>query len=44
MAEMHLKQPGFTSSVCGPFTKKQRKNTKVWRNRRLVIYLSNRIR
>ena len=29
MAEMHLKQPGFTSSVCGPFTKKQRKNTKV---------------
>ena len=21
MAEMHLKQPGFTQSVCGPFTK-----------------------
>ena len=20
MPEMHLKQPGFTSSVCGPFT------------------------
>ena len=29
MAEMHLKQPGFTSSACGPFTKKQRKHTKV---------------
>ena len=42
MAEMHLRQPGFTS--CGPFTKKIRKNTKVWRNRRLIIYLSNRIR
>ena len=21
MLEMHLKQPGFTYSVCGPFTK-----------------------
>ena len=21
MTEMHLKQPGFTYSVCGPFTK-----------------------
>ena len=21
MPEMHLKQPGFTSSACGPFTK-----------------------
>ena len=21
MAEMHLKQPGFTQSACGPFTK-----------------------
>ena len=26
--EMHLKQPGFTYSPCGPFTKKQRKNSK----------------
>ena len=23
MAEMHLKQPGFTYSTCGPFTKKK---------------------
>ena len=29
MFEMHLKQPGFTYSVCGPFSKKQRKNPKV---------------
>ena len=28
MPEMHLKQPGFTYSACGPFTKKQRKNSK----------------
>ena len=26
MAEMHLKQSGFTYSACGPFTKKQGKN------------------
>ena len=29
MPEMHLRQPGFTYSSCGPFTKKQRKNTKI---------------
>ena len=28
--EMHLKQPGFTHSACGPFTKKQRQNWKVY--------------
>ena len=33
MPEMHLRQPGFTYSACGPFTKKQR-------NRRITIYLS----
>ena len=31
MPEMHLKQPGFTYSACGPFTKKHRKNTKTSR-------------
>ena len=24
MPEMHLRQPGFTYSACGPFTKKER--------------------
>ena len=36
MPEMHLKQPGFTYSACGPFTKKQRRSLKVyanWKNR-----------
>ena len=28
MPEMHLKQPRFTYSVYGPFTKKQRQNKK----------------
>ena len=35
MSEMHLKKPGFTYSICGPFTK---------RNRRFKIYLSKQIR
>ena len=25
MAEMHLKQPGFTYSACGPFTKNKKR-------------------
>ena len=25
MPEMHLKQPGFTYSACGPFTKNKKK-------------------
>ena len=28
MPEIHLRQPGFTYSACGTFTKKQRKNTR----------------
>ena len=24
MLEMHLRQPGFTCSACGPFTKKKK--------------------
>ena len=27
--EMHLRQPGFTYSACGPFTKKQRKDPEI---------------
>ena len=29
MPEMHLRQPGFTYSACGPFTKRKKKNAKV---------------
>ena len=28
MLEMHLRQPGFTYSVCGPFTKNKEKKKK----------------
>ena len=44
MPEIHLRQSGFTYSACGPFTKKQKKNTKVQRKRRFMIYLSKRTR
>ena len=29
MPEMHLKQPGFTDSVCGPFTKNKERIAKM---------------
>ena len=29
MPEMHLRQPGFTYSFCGPFTENKRKNPKL---------------
>ena len=28
MPEIYLRQPGFTYSACGPFTKNTEKNTK----------------
>ena len=28
MPEINLRQPGFTSSACGPFTKKRKKKRK----------------
>ena len=39
MPEMHLKQPGSTYSACVPFTKKQRKNWKVYSDRKCIFYL-----
>ena len=29
MPDMHLKQPGFTYSACGPFTKNKKQNSKI---------------
>ena len=29
MLEMYLRQPGFTFSACGPFTKNQERITKI---------------
>ena len=44
MPEMHLRQPGFTYSACGPFTKNQRNNTKIEKNRRFTVYSSKQTR
>ena len=35
MPEMHLRQPRFTYSACGPFTK----NSKIYGVRRYKLYL-----
>ena len=37
MPEMYIRQPGFTYSACGSFTKKQRKNITILRNHRFMI-------
>ena len=38
MPEMHLRQPQFTYSVCGPFTKHKQKIQKL-RNWRYKLYI-----
>ena len=38
--EMHLKQPGFTYSACCPFTKKQRKNLRVYADWKYRFYFT----
>ena len=40
MPRMHLRQPGFTYSACGPFTKNKEEIQK-FKNSRFKIYLSN---
>ena len=44
MPEMHLGPPGFTYSVCVPFTKNKERIQKLKKTRRLTIYLSKRTR
>ena len=43
MPEMHLRQAGFSCSACGPFTKKQRKNTKFKETRDLRYIYQNEL-
>ena len=38
MRQMHLKQPGFTYSACGPCTRKKKK-IKIYANRKYRLYL-----
>ena len=43
LPDTHLRQPGFTSKVCGPFTK-DKKEIQNLKKRRFTIYLSKRTR
>ena len=38
MLEMHLKQPGFTNSTCGPFTKNKERILKFIETEMQVIF------
>ena len=44
LPEMHLRQPGFTYSACGPFKKAKKESKNLKKNRRFQIYLSKGIR
>ena len=45
MPEMHLRQPGFTYSPCGPFTKNKERIKKNLKKQKIEkIYLSKRTR
>ena len=39
MPAIYLRQPTFTYSACGPFTKKQRKNTSLKRQKIQDIFI-----
>ena len=39
MPEMHLRQPQFVYSACGPFTKNKERIEKLKKNRRYKLYL-----
>ena len=43
MPELHWKQPGFTYSDCGPFTKHQEKSQKFWGKDHLIYLYSNEL-
>ena len=39
MPEMHLKQPGFTYSICGPFTKNKERIEKFMQIGNTVLFI-----
>ena len=41
MPEMHLKQPGFTCSACGPFTKNKERLKNLCKQKILVIFIGS---
>ena len=43
MTEMHLKQPGFTYSACGPFTKNNKRIEKFMKTRNTDFIYKNEL-
>ena len=41
--EMHLKQPGFTYSACGPFTKSKKRIKKIKETGDLISIYQNKL-
>ena len=39
MPEMHLKQPGFSYSACGPFTKNKQRIQNLCRQETQIIFI-----
>ena len=37
--KMHLRQPRFTYSACGSFTKNKKKNSKIYADRKYKLHL-----
>ena len=44
MPELHLKQPGFTYSACGPFTKKKKELKSLWRLEIQILFTKMNLR
>ena len=40
MPEMHLRQPGFTYSACGPFTKNKRRIQRFKKKHEILVILT----
>ena len=38
MSEMHLKQPRFTYSACGPFTRTKKELKSLWRQEIQILF------
>ena len=43
MSEIHLKQPSFNYSACGPFTKKKERNEKFTQTENIDFIYSNKL-
>ena len=40
MPEMHLKQPGFTYSACGPFTRNKERIENLWKLEIQILFIN----